>query len=498
MTDELDDLRRQAKTLHKQYENGDRTAIARIDLIKPRKGDLKHADFLHVIAREQNFASWPQLKTAVETHGMDRAAKQQRLKIALYHGQHQVVQQLMWDTPDLADGAFGLQVALYDLSAVRKVLSVDPEAATRNYGPRRPILHLAFSKMLVAWPQKEADMLEIAALLVAHGADVNDGYAEQPGDHHLLSALYGALGHAGNMPLAQWLIDHGADPNDGESLYHATELGHHEGLRMVLAAGARPAGTNALKRALDSHDPTMVKMLLDAGADPNEDDGQMTALHHAALRACPPAICQLLLDFGADQSIIRNGVSVYSVARVYGHAALANMLAPTPLSPTEQLLAQAADGTVPPGIFIDPATVPPIYADIVCEIVQFADPLPHLMALVSLGMPWDKPGAMGITPVQSAGWEGLPDVMGYFLGLNPDLSHINGYGGSLLSTIIHGSENCPKRASRDHIGCLRLALERGVALPQKVIEFSGLPEVSVFLSDWAKAHPGQVVAHGIA
>jgi hypothetical protein len=33
-----------------------------------------------------------------------------------------------------------------------------------------------------------------------------------------------------------------------------------------------------------------------------------------------------------------------------------------------------------------------------------------------------------------------------FLSPNPDLSHENGNGGAVLSTIIHGSENAPDRA----------------------------------------------------
>jgi len=121
-------------------------------------------DPLDVLRRQAKIL--PQMKVAVETQGMDRAAKQQRLKIAIYHGQLHVVQQLIWDTPDLAQGAFGLQVALFDLPAVRAVLADDPKAATRVLGRHRPILHLAFSKMLAVWPDKEADMLGIAELLL--------------------------------------------------------------------------------------------------------------------------------------------------------------------------------------------------------------------------------------------------------------------------------------------------------------------------------------------
>jgi hypothetical protein len=86
--------------------------------------------------------------------------------------------------------------------------------------------------------------------------------------------------------------------------------------------------------------------------------------------------------------------------------------------------------------------------------------------------------------------------MGWLMSLRPDLSHLNAYGGTLLTTIIHGSENAPPRSDRDHIACLRLALEHGVTLPRKAIEFAGDPAVAEFLADWAAAYPGQVVEGG--
>lgn len=88
--------------------------------------------------------------------------------------------------------------------------------------------------------------------------------------------------------------------------------------------------------------------------------------------------------------------------------------------------------------------------------------------------------------------------MGWLLGLGVDLGRVNAYGGGLLSTVIHGSENCPARESRDHVGCARLALEAGVLLPERAIDLAGDPGMSAFLADWAGSHPGQVVEGGIA
>ena len=506
MTDPLHPLRRQAKLLHKQYEAGDRDAMTRVNMINPRAGGpLKHADFLHVIARENDFASWPQMKIAVETRGMDRAARVQRLRSAVSHGQVPVMRQMIADTPDLAHGVFDLEIALYDLAAVRRALADNPACATEAIGSRRPILHLAFSRMHQVWPEKQADMLAIAELLRDHGADVNDSYDAGPNGQ--LSALYGALGFAGNLPLARFLLENGANPNDGESLYHATELGHRDGIRLLLEHGAEPKGTNALLRAMDFHDTAAVKLLLDAGADPNEcaldANGQespwvIPALLHAARRHSPGEMIDLLLDAGADVSKRWRGVTAYAAACVFGNDLLRGRLAALgsvpQLTEAEQTLADCAQGRVVEGRVIDMAKVPPVFQHVLREVVALPGREAHAKALVAVGVPWDAPDATGLPPVQVAGWEGLPAMVAYFLTLGPDLNHVNRYSGTLLSTIIHGSENCPARAERDHIGCLKLVLEHGATLRRRAVEMAGDPDVADFLADWAEAHPEQVVA----
>jgi ankyrin repeat protein len=506
MTNSLDKLRRDAKALKKTYEVGDKSALARVASHPPRPSgaDLKHADFLHVIAQENGFASWPELKQVVAAQGLDRAGRQQRLKLALAQGQNAVVDRLLADTPNLADGLFGLQVALLNRDGVARMLADDPGRATRDSGPRRPMLHLAFSKRIHAMPARAADMIAIAEMLVENGASVNDSCAVAQGNDQRLSALYGAIGHADNMDLGQWLLDQGADPNDGESLYHATELGHLDGLAMLLKAGADPRGTNALLRAMDFQDHTAVQMLLDHGALPDDfkDAAARTlpALHQAARRMCDARMIDLLLAAGADLGRNYQGASAYGYARVFGNMDLARAIeargdAPE-LTRQEHLLAMAADDAVPPRTYLDPAKLPEAYRNIVRLIQHLPGKLSHVKRLVAMGAEYDRPDDAGQTPVQLAGWEGLPENLAYFITQKPDLSHVNGYGGTLLSTIIHGSENCPERAGRDYIGCLRLALEQGVALPARSADLAGDAAVVGFLSDWARDHPGQVVQGG--
>lgn len=509
MTDlSLDDLRLKAKQLHRGYDAGEDWARQRVRQRPPRREQsaLKRADFLHIVAQETGFATWPALTEAAGAIGLDRAAKVQKLKIALYHGKTDLVQELLWNTPDLADGSFALQCALYDRKSVEAALEQDPSLATSLFGPRRPILHLAFSNWIHARPDLKEDMLGVADLLVSHGADVNDGYPHVPGSDHTLSALYGAIGHANNMVLGQWLLDHGANPNDGESLYHATELGHHDGLRMLLAAGADPQGTNAVLRAMDFHDFEAVRMLLAHGAradDYNADEigGEqpwvVPALHQAARRGSDAVMIDVLLSGGARPDCVYQGATAYAYARVHGSTFVAQAIEARngghPLSREEALMARAAEGQDSPGAYIDPAKLPAAYRHLIREILHIPGKLDQVKRLVALGLPYDQPDSEGLTPVQVAGWEGLPDVMKYFLRLKPDLSHVNNYGGTLFSTILHGSENNPDRTGRDYIGCLEMALIEGVALPARDMAFVARSDIRSFLEDWAKTYPGQVI-----
>ena len=504
----IDQLRRDAKALKKAWDIGALQARQRVANFPPRsdQSELKHADFLHVIAREHAFESWPKLVWAADTVGLDRAARIQWLKLALFHKQNWKLARLLEETPDLAKDDLALSCALYDLAEVQRLLADDPKAATREYGPARPIVHLAFSPFIHLRPDLEGDMIAIANLLLANGADVNDWRPAAPDSDHQLSALYGAIGHANNMPLGRWMLAQGANPNDNESLYHATELGHHEGLKLLLDHGADPKGTNALLRAMDFHDVQAVRMLLAAGAKADDFEGThvsgeapwvVPALHQAARRMSNADMITLLLDNGADPSRVYQGASAYAYACVYGNRVLAELIeargAAVALTRDEKLLARAAMGQESPGEYIDTAQLPEAYRNIIRVILHLPGKLPNIKALVALGIEYDRPDAEGLTPVQVAGWEGLPEVMGYLLRLKPDLGHVNGYGGTLLSTIIHGSENCPERDGRDYLACLELAMNEGVALPRQQIQVAGREDIVGFLQDWAEKYPGQVV-----
>jgi ankyrin repeat protein len=489
--DDLDRHRQEAKRLRRAYAAGDADAVRRVRAVMgesaepPASATLLHAGALHVIAREQGQASWPRLKLALETAAMDRTQRAERLSRALYFGQTWVARALLDADPDLPHAAFGLELATYDVEAVRARLARDPALATAPAPRRPPIAHLCFSRYRHMAPERHEAMLEIAQLLVDHGADPNDSVPVEPGSAERLSMLYGALGHAGNLPLARWLLEHGADPNDVESLYHATELGHRDGVALLLAHGADPRHTNALLRAIDMGDPAMVAMLLEGGADPDDPyridttgrkEPSPPALHHAARRFAAGEVVELLLDHGADPVRVWRGRDAYGTARVHGAVAVARSLEERghgrPLTATEAALAACVVGGPTDASRLDPAVLDEHDRTLPHRLAARPGSLEALRALFAAGLDPRHPDEQGMPPLHIALWEGLPDHVAFLLTLPHDLVRRNGYGGDAMGSLMHGAEFCPS-PGRDHLACARLLLEAGAVPDPEEVDACG-------------------------
>lgn len=495
MSYSIETLRAEARRLKKAFRQDQAEAAQRLRLYVDTP-DPKHADFLHVIAREHGADSWPKLKFQIEAAALDRSEKAEQLKYALYSGHGWRIRQLLQDTPDLVDARLDLQIAMYDLDAVEKALADRPAAATEIIGVRSPILHLAFSRYHKIAPEKCDDMLAIAALLVDHGADVDDGYPAEPGSEHLLSALYGALGHADNLMLAEWLLARGANPNDDESLYHSTELGHADGLKLLARYDVKPDGTNALLRAIDADNAEMVQILLDLGAEPNaglveHPSGQPVdsapALHHAAYRWAGAEVAELLLTAGADPMLEWRGATAYAIVRTHGNVQIAALLEArgmtSDLTAPQQALADAARGQV---VDLDPGAEPAT-RDLLHRLAAEPGHLDHLLALVRSGFDPDATDGQGMTPLHLAAWQGIEEYVAYLLTLSPDLTLLNTYDADALQTAVHGAGNSPRKDKGDYMNCVRLLIEAGAQVRPSIVEMAPDDEMADLLSEHLSA-----------
>jgi ankyrin repeat protein len=121
------------------------------------------------------------------------------------------------------------------------------------------------------------------------------------------SAIYGAAGVAHHAELTRLLLERGADPNDEETPYHAPEGYDNAALKVLVESGklTDDSLTMILLRKTDWHDYEGIKWLLEKGVDPNRTSRWgKTALHNAVLSDNDLEIIEVLMDHAADPTIV--------------------------------------------------------------------------------------------------------------------------------------------------------------------------------------------------
>jgi ankyrin repeat protein len=357
----LDHLKKQAKQLIRLYRSRDAAAIARFRHALPAAagagdGELSSRQFrLHdaqsCIAREHGFASWPDLKRYVEVQAVtqkERAVRILHWLQLIYRGDVsgtsgrtnlRVGLRMLAEDPGLVAGDPWLACAIGDEDALRAAIQADPSWINRSGGPLQiPPLFAVVHSGLLRMDEFRPRLHACARLLIAAGADVNQrifsrwppASLEKPDTRYPLSTLYGAAGANHDFELTKLLLDAGADPNDGESLYHSLE--NPACTRLLLEHGARIAESNAIYRAIDLEDDTALKLLLAHGGDPNEPARNAPLTDWCsplgwAIYRRHPVHARALLDAGADPTRpTREGLSLYRLALRFGLAEIAALL----------------------------------------------------------------------------------------------------------------------------------------------------------------------------
>jgi ankyrin repeat protein len=246
---------------------------------------------------------------------------------------------MLADDPELVADDPYLACTIGDERALRQATEADPSWVNRPGGPLRlpPLFAVVHSSLLRV--EEFGERLHRCALrLIADGADVNQhifsrwppGSLDKPDQRYPLSALYGAAGSNHDATLTKLLLEAGANPNDGESLYHSLE--NPACTRLLLEHGARIAESNAIYRAIDLEDDSALKLLLQHGGDPNEparnapltDWGSPLAW---AIYRRRPRHASALLEAGAFASQpTADGVSPYRLALQFGLSDIAALL----------------------------------------------------------------------------------------------------------------------------------------------------------------------------
>jgi ankyrin repeat protein len=208
-----------------------------------------------------------------------------------------------------------------DADAVRRFLADDPGLATAKGGPRGwdALTYLCFSRYLRLDPGRAESFVGAATALLDAGADASTGWFDenhQPAPEWE-SAIYGVAGVAHNAGLTKLLLDRGADPNDNETPYHAPEGYDNAAVRVLMESRKLTADSLAtmLLRKADWHDLEGVKLLLSHGAEPNRiTHWKKTALDQAVQRDNALEIIEAMLDHGADPTLAADGPAAVAVA----------------------------------------------------------------------------------------------------------------------------------------------------------------------------------------
>ena len=318
----LDQYKKQAKDLARNCRSGLPEALTRLQSHHPKhaQAPISLTAAQLVIAREHGFASWPKFAAHIETlriqHSVDSladpvgallvAACVPRDGSSHASGTLEEAEAILSRYPNVARASIYTAAVLADEAAVRAFLAADAKLATTPGGPYRwdALTHLCFSRYLRIDRDRSDAFVRSARALLDAGASPNTGFRDQWDNSPIFeTVIYGAAGAAHHPDVTRLLLEYGADPNDDETPYHAPENYDNTVIAILLESGKLNQRSKMwiLVRKADWHDCEGIKLALDHGADPNViTRWGNNALQHAIQRDNRIEIIRLLLDRGAD------------------------------------------------------------------------------------------------------------------------------------------------------------------------------------------------------
>ena len=253
------------------------------------------------------------------------------IEAAIWHGTLERAEAILAAHPEVATSGIHVAAVLGDDAAVRRYLAEDRASATATSPPYGgdALNYLGLSKYLRLDRSRTGAFLRAATALLDAGADPNTGFWTKGRYPERETALYGAAGVAHHPELTRLLLERGADPNDEEVAYHSPETHDNAAMQLVVETGKLTAESLSLMliRKHDWHDFEGVKYLLEHGADPNHERHRgRLAIHHAIARDNDLRIVALLLDHGADPLRRQDGITAVARAARRGRGDLLALL----------------------------------------------------------------------------------------------------------------------------------------------------------------------------
>jgi len=474
----LDHLRKQAKELLQDVRRADPVAIDRVRAIAPHllsEPAFRLHDAQSCIAREYGFASWSQLKIEVESRLATTLTAEQYRALFCVHAigkgflrARPTVAALMVERKnDILRADPHVACAMGDVAAIEEAAR-EPNWINSKGGPfNAPPLVMATHSALIHIPERRSALIAAIRRLIELGAEVNGTYIDPDFPNSPLSALYGSAGRVRDPEAARILLEAGANPNDNESLYHSCEGDDLACTQLLLNFGAKTEKTNALFHTLDRDDLPRLKLLLQAGSNPNDKLGHHTVLAWALYRHRSLAHVEAILAAGANRDGKVGAESYYSYALRMGRPDVAALFEPVELSPVAEFVAACAAGDVETVAQMQQER-PNLISELTTadkrllpDLAQAHD-LEGVKRLVSAGWPIDaRGGDWDATALNMAVFHGLPEMTAFLLENGAHWSEKHGYGDCVIGTLSFASMSEPNPHG-DYPACAKLLVEHGM------------------------------------
>ncbi|HTE41798.1 MAG TPA: ankyrin repeat domain-containing protein, partial [Steroidobacteraceae bacterium] len=224
-------LKKEAKQWLKSLQAGDVDSIARLKKVLPDQSESASLRTMqHAIAREHGAEGWLALVESIgDREQALREIADEVLRHATFKDDPKVAARLLNKHPEIASLDIYTAVACGDLGEVQRRLKRTPAAASQAGGPLEwpPLLYLTYMRLPGSAPQS----VEIARLLLDHGADANSSWNDDW--ENRFTALTGAIGlgegvqptHERADELIGLLVERGADPCDSQTFYNISIVG---------------------------------------------------------------------------------------------------------------------------------------------------------------------------------------------------------------------------------------------------------------------------------
>lgn len=277
------------------------------------------------------------------------------IRAAIWHGSLDEANAMLALHPELPDMSIFTAAILGNIDLVERFLAANRANGTNTAGPYggNALVYLCMSKYLRLENERSGDFLKAARLFLEAGVDPNSGFWTTGDFPEFETALYGAAGIAHHEAMTKLLLEFGADPNDEEAVYHSPETDENGAMKALVETGKVTPSNLALMliRKHDFHDYNGAKWLLEQDTDPNIVWHNTSPFHHALARVNHVAFVKLLLDHGASPEVMAGGLTAAAKAARQGRADVLHELQkrniPYTLKGLDKLIQACAFGDAP-------------------------------------------------------------------------------------------------------------------------------------------------------